>query len=129
MTRCVDLAIMNPNDFRRLALGMMDAVEGAHMGHPDFRANGRIFATLTPDNKIGMVKLMPEQQQEFIRARSETFVPASGAWGRGGSTMVRLESADPDIVGEAMTLAWQGAVKKPDARSKPKRAKKPKRRV
>ena len=106
---------MSPDDFRRIALGMTDAVEGAHMGHPDFRANGRIFATLAPDNKMGMVKLTPEQQQEFMRANPETFVPASGAWGRGGSTMVRLQSADPDIVGEAMTLAWQGAVntKKP----------------
>ena len=44
-------------DFRRLALGMTDVVEGAHMGHPDFRASGRIFATLHPDRKTGMVAL------------------------------------------------------------------------
>src|SRR5688572_29037591 len=33
--------------FRRIALGMSGAVEGAHMGHPDFRTGvgGRIFAT------------------------------------------------------------------------------------
>jgi hypothetical protein len=34
-------------DYRRMALGMADAVEPEHMGHPDFRApgpNGRIFA-------------------------------------------------------------------------------------
>ena len=36
-------------EFRRIALGMKDAVEGAHMGHPDFRVNGRIFATLHAD--------------------------------------------------------------------------------
>jgi hypothetical protein len=36
---------MRENDFRRIALGMEGAVEGAHMGHPDFRVNNRIFAT------------------------------------------------------------------------------------
>jgi hypothetical protein len=40
---------MKPDDFRRIALSMTDAIESAHMGHPDFRANGRIFATLSPD--------------------------------------------------------------------------------
>jgi hypothetical protein len=34
------------------------------------------------------------------------FVPAAGAWGRGGSTMILLAKADQEIVGEALTLAW-----------------------
>jgi hypothetical protein len=36
---------------------MQDAIEGAHMGYPDFRVNGRIFATLHSDHEWGMVKL------------------------------------------------------------------------
>ena len=80
------------------------------MGHPDFRVNGRIFATLTEDGSRGMVQLTPEQQQEFVSASPDTFVPAAGAWGRGGSTMVQLASVDADTLGEAMTLAWQKAV-------------------
>ena len=110
---------MTPNQFRRLALGMQGAIESEHMSHPDFRANGRIFATLSADNKQGMVKLRPDQQQEFMRAAPDTFVPAAGAWGRGGSTMVQLASAEADTVGEAMTLAWQGTARaaKPKVRS------------
>ena len=50
---------MTADDFRDLALSMPDAVEGAHMGHPDFRVNGRIFATLHADMKFGMVALTP----------------------------------------------------------------------
>jgi len=92
---------------------MQGAVEGEHMSHPDFRANGRIFATLSHDAEWGMVKLTPEQQAGFARLEPETFVPAKGAWGRAGSTMVRLATADGDTVGEAMTLAWQGTVKAP----------------
>lgn len=111
---------MSPNDFRRMALGMDNAVEGAHMGHPDFRANGRIFATLHPDHTFGMVKLTPEQQEKFVRDDPKTFAPESGAWGRQGCTSVRLASADEDTLGEAMTLAWQNTVKKA-ARKRPSR--------
>ena len=116
---------MTPNDFRRIALGMAGAVEGEHMSHPDFRAsNGRIFATISPDAKSGMVSLTPEQQQEFIRADPDTFVPAAGAWGRGGSTMVRLASADAETVGEAMTLAWRRVTNAPAKKSRPAQSKK-----
>jgi len=103
---------MSPDDFRRLALSMDDAIESAHMGHPDFRANGRIFATVYPDGQWGMVKLTPDQQQTFMRANPATFVPASGAWGRQGCTSVRLDSIDAGTVRAAMDLAWQNAVKK-----------------
>ena len=92
--------------FRRLALSMTGASEGAHMGHPDFRAKGRIFATLTADGTMGTVKLTPEQQESVMRDH-EAFTPASGAWGRQGYTMVKLASVDEETLGEAMTLAWQ----------------------
>lgn len=33
--------MMTTRDFRRMAVGLEGAVEGAHMGHADFRAHGR----------------------------------------------------------------------------------------
>ena len=78
------------------------------MGHPDFRAAGKIFATLHGGDKTGMVKLTPEQQAEFVRSYPEAFAPESGAWGRQGCTRVYLGVANEEVVGEAMTLAWQG---------------------
>lgn len=77
------------------------------MGHPDFRAHGRIFATLHPDERHGMVKLTPEQQARFIRDHAAAFTPENGAWGRQGCTRVRLDAVDEETLGEAMTLAWQ----------------------
>jgi hypothetical protein len=109
---------MTAKQFRRIALGMEGAFEGQHMGHPDFRVNGRIFATLSADGSRGMVQLTPEQQQEFMSTSPDTFVPAAGAWGRGGSTMVELAQVDGDTLGEAMTLAWQKAVAAKKAKSK-----------
>jgi hypothetical protein len=107
---------VNATQFRRMALAMEGAVEGAHMGHPDFRANGRIFATLHADERSGMVKLSPEQQQTFMETAPDTFAPASGAWGRQGCTIVQLASADEETLGEAMTLAWQATAKAREAR-------------
>lgn len=114
---------MTEDDFRDLALALDGAVEGAHMGHPDFRANNRIFATLRNDGATGMVKLTPEQQAVFLHEHAAMFAPSPGAWGRGGCTDVRLERARVPAVRAAMQLAWEVVMQKPRpralARSKP----------
>jgi hypothetical protein len=110
---------MREIDYRRMALRMDGAVEGAHMGHPDFRVNNRIFATLHDNRATGGLMLSPEQQQEFMRAYPDAFTAASGAWGRAGATTVRLASVPEEALGEAMTLAWQTCVSK--GPSKPSR--------
>jgi predicted DNA-binding protein (MmcQ/YjbR family) len=109
---------VKPNDFRKIALRMQDAIEGQHMAHPDFRVNGRIFATLHPDGQQGMVKLTLDQQRDFIQQHPATFTPASGAWGRQGCTMVQLSAVDEEALGEAMTMAWQLAVSAGKAKRK-----------
>jgi predicted DNA-binding protein (MmcQ/YjbR family) len=120
---------MNANDFRRIALGMDGAVESSHMNHPDFRVNGRIFATLDHDESRGMVKLSPEEQAEFTQRNPGTFVPAAGAWGRQGCTLVTVADVDESVLGEAVTLAWQAAVRVSVAKTpKTRRARPSKRR-
>ena len=97
---------MTADDFRDLALALEGVVEHAHMGHPDFRANGRIFASLHSHDTKGMVKLTPEEQRELLRSNPETFEPSAGAWGRQGCTNVILERADVAAVRGALFLAW-----------------------
>jgi hypothetical protein len=99
---------MTPAAFRRIALSLSETNEGAHMGHADFRVNGRMFATLGwPDKAWAMVKLPLELQDALIRAAPEAFKPASGAWGRQGSTMVHLADADEATLKDAIKSAWQ----------------------
>ena len=78
------------------------------MGHADFRAHGRIFATIQSPER-GMVKLTPDQQGRFVVECPESFAPESGAWGRQGCTRVLFVGVDEETLGEAMTLAWRNA--------------------
>jgi hypothetical protein len=104
---------MTLTDFRRLALSLPEAVESAHMDHPDFRVGGKIFATLGYfDAGWGMVKLMPDQQEEFVKAEPKVFVPAKGSWGKRGATCVHLKSAKKTTVRKAMREAWLNAAPK-----------------
>lgn len=95
-----------PDDFRRIALAFPGVEEGSHMGHADFRVGGKIFATL-PGEGLGMTVLMPEQQEDFMHLAPEAFEPAAGAWGRGGSTLVRLEKVPEDLLEAALGAAWR----------------------
>jgi hypothetical protein len=104
-------------EFRTIALSMPEAIEGAHMGHADFRVGGRIFATLSyPRRGFGMVKLTAEQQELFVNTRAKAFAPVPGKWGQRGATHVRLQVAKKGDVREALTLAWQNRAPVPKAR-------------
>jgi hypothetical protein len=101
---------MTGDEFRDLALGMEGAIERAHMGHPDFRANGKIFATLDAKERTGVVNLEPEEQRELVRQQPKVFIPVKGAWGKQGWTTIVLSAAGTADVRAAVVLAWQGAV-------------------
>lgn len=110
---------MTPTQFRRLALALPDVVEGSHHDHPDFRAHGRVIASLHPDGEQAMVKIPPPLQQRLVALSG--FTPANGAWGRAGCTMVRLADADAATVRDALVQAWQFAAGSGKAaRPKPK---------
>jgi hypothetical protein len=104
--------------FRALALALPDVVEGAHGGHPDFRANGRVMASLLPPGRA-MVKVAPARQRELVAADANTWAPATGAWGKAGCTLLVLATAGAAEVGEALRDAWQVAMAQPEGRAKP----------
>jgi hypothetical protein len=104
---------MPADGFRRLALALPEAIESAHMAHPDFRVGGKIFATLGyPDAGHGMVKLTPEQQELFMRVAPAVFAPSNGAWGRAGSTIVDLKRVRAPILRDALAAAWRNTAPK-----------------
>ena len=97
---------MTPQQFRKIALSLPNALESQHVGHPDFRVGGKIFASLgAPNDEWGMVKLTPEQQKAFCDADVNAFKPCNGAWGRQGCTYVKLAAVKTGVVRSALTLA------------------------
>jgi hypothetical protein len=99
--------IMLPDDVRALALLLPEVIEGAHMGHPDFRVGGKIFATLWIDEDRVVVKLTPEVQAALTEAEPNVFEPIAGSWGRRGWTNVDLVEADEETLRSALMAAWR----------------------
>jgi hypothetical protein len=100
-------------DFRRIALSLPGAEESSHMGQPDFRVGGRIFATLASAKEgYGNLMLTLEQQQAFVEELPDVFLPIKGGWGRMGMTHIRLDAAQEDVLAGALRTAWKLRVEK-----------------
>lgn len=117
---------MTPDDFRRIALSLEGAEEGSHMGSPDFRVGGRIFATLAAQAQgYGNLMLTPEMQAAFVSEAPDIFIPIPGGWGRNGATHLKLSTANEDLVHGALQSAWKLRIEKNRKTPKPRPRKSP----
>jgi hypothetical protein len=120
---------MTVADFRRIALSLEGAEESSHMGSPDFRVGGRIFATLAAQRQgYGNLMLTPEQQAAFVEEAPDVFLPVAGGWGRMGATHLRLAKANEDLLTGALRTAWKIRVDKNAKTSAKKHAPRPRKR-
>lgn len=102
---------MTPASFRKLALSLPDVVEREHMGHPDFRVGGKIFATLDyPSAGWAAVMLTPEDQGWFMKMQPKAFMPVKGKWGEQGATNVHLRHATVAQARAAISAAHETRV-------------------
>ena len=112
---------MTPRQFAKIATSFPGAEEAEHMGHPDFRVGGKIFATLNAaDGDLGMVKLTPSQQAAFLETDAAIFRPCSGAWGKAGCTYLVLALVKPKTARTALELAYENIVEAQTKRPKEK---------
>ena len=110
---------MSASRFRRAALALPGAVEGAHLRTADFRVGKRIFATLGyPDDAWGTLKLTAEQQSMLVEAEPDIFRPVPGGWGKQGYTNVRLAKADAATLKSALTMAWKNVAPKSQVKAR-----------
>ena len=94
------------------------------VGQPCSKEGGECNDFLDVDGETGAVRLPLEEQERFVADFPAVFAPESGAWGLQGWTRIQLLPAAEESIGEAMTLAWQSALKtptKPRGRGKKRR--------
>ncbi len=103
--------------FRKLALALPGVEEREHMNHPDFRAHGKIFATIGPDETWGMVRLPAGEQARVTEEQSTVFEAFNGARGRQGCTPVWFKGATMKAVKPLMKTAWEFSRGDAEARS------------
>lgn len=83
-----------------------------HFGKPSFRVRKKIFATLSAEKKTMVVKLSQVDQSVFCDYDSDTFAPATGAWGRQGWTVIQLKRVRKSMLVDALNLSWKGIAPK-----------------
>jgi len=89
---------------RKIAMSLPQAEEREHHGHPDFRVNGRIFATLWPDESRAVVKLAIPDQMALVQMDPSTF--SLNGWSRQGYINVDLKHIDVSRLRTVMESAW-----------------------
>lgn len=98
---------------RKIALSLPDTEEYDHFGRPAFKISGkRTFATLWPAELRIMVKLSLIDQSVFNSFDSTIFYPVPNKWGLKGATFIELSKVRSDMLTDAISTAWETALKK-----------------
>ena len=110
--------MVSHDEARRIALALPEAVEQDHHGRPSFRVAGKIFATLWDDEHTNVML-----DVDGIRTAAQAYpgICEELWWGRRLAALrVNLQRADPDLLRELYTDAWEG--KAPERLLKPQDA-------
>ena len=92
-------------EVRNLALSLPEVREEPHFDRASFRVRGRIFATIAPDGKSGMLKLDLDAHETLLAAQPETFF-SFGGFSRNGATGVRFARVKKQMFRELLDEAF-----------------------
>lgn len=96
---------MTPDDARRLALRLPEAVEEDHHGRPSFRVAGKIFATLWDERTMNV---MVDEPGIRTAVAGHPEWCTERYWGkRLAAVAVDLEHASTEALAELLTDAWE----------------------
>ena len=87
---------------RKIILSMPEAEESQHHGHPDFRVNNKIFATLWPDEKRAVVKI----RDRTLWSHLSPHALSTNAWSKHGAMNVHLQHVDAATFRQLVEDSW-----------------------
>ena len=97
---------MTVTECRRIALSLPESSEAPHHELTSFRVGGKIFATVTPDQRHVHIFVDQEDVERMVAAKPENCERLF--WGgKLAGLRVRISGADADDVRELMELAWK----------------------
>jgi hypothetical protein len=94
------------NIFRRAALALPQVTEQGHFGAPSFRVRGKIFAQLSSDETIALLKLSKDVQQWAITTYPR-ICRVEPQWGKHGWTCMEWAAIPLDLLEDWLTSSWR----------------------
>jgi hypothetical protein len=95
---------------RKIILSMPEAEESQHHGHPDFRVNNKIFATLWPGEQRVVLKIGWDGSNPVLRSSPEAL--SKNPWSKQGWTNVHLRYIAAAIFHQLVEEAWYSVAPK-----------------
>jgi hypothetical protein len=97
--------VIAPDEARRIALALPEAVEQDHHGRPSFRVGGKIFATLWD---AGHMNVMLDENGISTAVQAQPAVCEEVYWGRRlAAVRVDLAHADAKLLRSLLEDAWE----------------------
>jgi predicted DNA-binding protein (MmcQ/YjbR family) len=91
---------------RKIALDFEETDEKPHADRIAFRVKGKIFSTLSEENKDVNLKLTPFEQSIWCKVDPEIIHPVAGGWGRQGWTTIHLTKTSKAFFIEVIRIAY-----------------------
>jgi predicted DNA-binding protein (MmcQ/YjbR family) len=109
--------MITPDSFRELAMTLEQVNEKPHFNKVSFRIKDKIFATLDSVKKKVSLKLSLLDQSVYCQISPSIAIPANGAWGKQGWTILDLQKVTKRILTEALKKAYLNVVPKEKAKN------------
>ena len=98
---------MTIEEFKKLAMAFPEVDEEPHFERSSYRVKKKIFATLDSVHRQAVLKLNTEQQLAFCDLDGKVVYPVKGKWGEKGWTEIMLETVHPELLAEALIVAYK----------------------
>jgi predicted DNA-binding protein (MmcQ/YjbR family) len=104
--------MVSHEQFKALALSLPHTIEAPHFDRTAFKIIGkRIFATLHEKSHTANFKFSPADQSVYSLIDKSAIYPVNNKWGLQGWTTFELDKIDSQLVLEALTTAYEEALK------------------
>jgi hypothetical protein len=98
--------MIRPERIRQLVAQLPDTAEGIHHGHPDFRLNKKIFATLSDTEERAALRLTHLEARALAERQPGVFRLVSDREPIGWVSVL-LDKADEAEFGDLLEAAWR----------------------